>query len=900
MEGQPESLVLSVSSTGELCTFGSVTTLDYDIQGGQPPYRLTVDGQTVEQSSHPHYIPCRPSAPWSRLGPPGSDDIQRMIVSVTDANGARAYAVAEHRLVPPLPAPTLLRVSSGLTWDSEVNLSAEWRTPFRSGTQRTTDFAIRWRAEGTSDWTIEHYRSTDRPVFFIRDTWTIDAPLAGERRELQVAQLRHLHDLQAPQVLRWSRSTFVTTAAQPNELQAEATHDSITLSWGPHPVGLAFVAHLSPVGEGQYVRHVDGKRLRLKDGPLFEARFEDLLPDTLYHVEVRLDDESGRYTLEQNQFELRTESAPEGWTAPSRLPTNIAGRFLDDGLEVTWTAPSTGSRYDTLVCAQPAEHLYSRSCEVVPPGEHRARLDSNWWVEGGTFAIEVETKTSPVGATEIDLHVPSYDPDLPTGGAPPSPPQLSKVSWSHLHLEDTRPASWSFRWNQQDANLAEVTWQVDGRRFIRETRRGEFSVSSAYNQVPTEFRVRLLKESTWTPWSADAEISHLNDSQRNERLVERPEVVEVHWDAPADDSEVIGYRLYVKRDFRSTEVIDVGRQVSAEIPIEPTDNWLGVNVATLYAGPLEVVHFFHNSLGLGLPPREPQVLELDVYAEFSTCPPAERAPLDVRWWISGGAPPYTVSIDELLGIETESWRGSFVVECQTGNDGTLLEIPASVVDAYGETADATLSLRDIYYPVPESDFDWLAVEFGPRSVHREQVLLSWDCRYWPYTTVLRWRKAGDEMWTYDPDFAQEREPRDVHRRCRGSLDGLEPLTTYEYQLARLGQVGEFRYPEHPRWSDTQTVTTLGPPQQLLVERQGETVVVNWQRQPDAWAYVVGLQSNGRSWWKRYEASGEPTEQVRFFRIPEDLHFSVELISPPLEDGTESRPEGYDAFWIWAE
>ena len=122
---EPEPLSFSVSSTRETCTLGSVTTLDYDIQGGQPPYRLTVDGRAVEQSSDPHYIPCRPSAPWLLPGPPSSDDIQRMIVSVTDATGARAHAVAEHRLVPPLLAPNHVEVSSGVTWSSVVWISVD-------------------------------------------------------------------------------------------------------------------------------------------------------------------------------------------------------------------------------------------------------------------------------------------------------------------------------------------------------------------------------------------------------------------------------------------------------------------------------------------------------------------------------------------------------------------------------------------------------------------------------------------------------------------------------------------------------------------------------------------------------------------------------------------------------
>ena len=52
--------------------------------------------------------------------------------------------------------------------------------------------------------------------------------------------------------------------------------------------------------------------------------------------------------------------------------------------------------------------------------------------------------------------------------------------------------------------------------------------------------------------------------------------------------------------------------------------------------------------------------------------------------------------------------------------------------------------------------------------------------------------------------------------------------------------------------------------------------------------VVGLRAEGRSWWLWYDPSGEPTETVHFSRVPRDLSLSVDLISPPLEDGQESR------------
>ena len=54
---EPEPLTLSVTSAQARCTLGSVTTLEYTIDGGKPPYQLTVNGRSIEQTSEPSYIP---------------------------------------------------------------------------------------------------------------------------------------------------------------------------------------------------------------------------------------------------------------------------------------------------------------------------------------------------------------------------------------------------------------------------------------------------------------------------------------------------------------------------------------------------------------------------------------------------------------------------------------------------------------------------------------------------------------------------------------------------------------------------------------------------------------------------------------------------------------------------
>ena len=883
----PERLTLSASSTRETCTLGSVTTLDYDIQGGQPPYQLTVDGRAVDQSAEPHYIPCRASAPLSRLGPPGSHDIQRMIVSLTDVTGARAYAVAEHRLLPPLPAPTFLQVSSGLAWDSEVNLSAEWRTPFSSGTQRTTDFAIRWRVEGTSDWTIEHHRSTGRPVFSFRDSWTIDAPLAGERRELQVAQLRHLHDLKAPQVLRWSHSAFVTTAAHPYEVQAEATHDTITLSWGPHATGLAFEAELDAVEDRSYTK----KEIRLEDGSLFEARFGVLLPDTLYRVEVCLAERSGYCRArDQHRFEIRTESAPDGWSAASRVATDIRAVYVDGEIEVTWTPPEVGARHDTRVCLSQSEveNFNNWTCSTVAPGESRASVSgASYGWQGGTYQVEVSVLAPPVERAERQIHIPTYDPDLPTRGEPPAAPRFVEMRW-FLHPENPAPGTWTFEWEAEPGDRVEVMWRIGDRWFTREYpvsvhREGQFHIISRPQVRPEQVRYRILREGAWTPRSLPTDTPDLTTPPYVTEVTEYRDHIWVRWDPPGSGRDTFDYRLYITRNQRQEEALDLGSVTQARVQIRAEDRQYEFQVAALVEGDEEVMRSYRRQY-------ERERLSLHVHQPGSWCQPFAEDRARINWTVIGGATPFTISIADRLGFETEQRHGSTLVDCIWSDDGSQANLTASIQDAHGDSAADTLDLSESPNHWAEGSSD-PGIALGIRSVHRDRVLLSWTCYHSTDHAALRWRIAGAPDWTYVADVPRSWE---ADWTCRGVLDGLQPSTTYEYQLARIDQHADVRRLEQVRWTTTQTMTTLGPPQELVIERERKTVSVSWQRQPEAWGYVVGLRAEGRSWWKRYEPSGEPTEQIRFYRIPEGLDFTVELISPPLEDGEEARPWGFDA------
>ena len=552
---------------------------------------------------------------------------------------------------------------------------------------------------------------------------------------------------------------------------------------------------------------------------------------------------------------------------------------------MTWTPPYTGSRHETRVCAKPSEHLWRDERVRVPPGQALARLPLARLGPGGTFLIQVETLTAPPGMGEAELHIPTYDFDLPTQGAPATAPQFSELSWLY-HPENPRPGSWRFQWDFQGVELAELSWRENGRTIIREVRGGEFSyyavngftIGSKYGKAPEAVRVRLLRDGAWTPWSVPADVPDVRGVIGNLRFGERRDTLAIRWDPPQYGDEVLVYQVYVQRNGGPEEVIDVARQTSVEIRMSPEDKEYRVEVGAFTKDRRPVGRIHHGFYGRG-------PLSLRVSARYSPCPALNPASVEIYWRIDKGAPPFTLSIGDQLGFETNDRYGFTVVECRTATDGAIEEIQAWVMDAGGQTAVGTLGPEDLRFGEPENSVDLGAVYFGPRSVHRDRVFLSWNCRLWPYETALRWCLPGVVDWTYEADFPQR---RGIDDRCRGTWQGLEPVTTYEYQLARFERPAQLRHPEWLQWTSTEIVTTLGPPQQPMIERNEETVTVKWQRQPEAWGYVVGLRAEGRSWWKRYDPSGEPTETVYFYRIPRAPSLSLELVSPPLQDGTEPR------------
>lgn len=543
----PESLTLLVSPARETCTLGSVTTLDYTIEGGAPPYQLRVDGREVTPGSDAGLIRCRDSTVGSPFESTRAAGTRFIAVKATDSVGAHVYKVVEVRLAPPPPAPAHVVATGRDIGSSRTFVAARWWMPSRRNDDRSDDFLFRWRTAASDEWNYEQRPGYQNIAGFNEGSFTIDVAIAWQPIELQVAQTAHPLDLQAPEALDWSLSAHIPILQIPRNLQAEATHDTISVSWGPHPSGLSYRADLSVVGGPGYGGY--DRRVVADESP-YRARFVDLLPDTPYRVGVCLV-EMGRQSCwprAQHVFELRTEPAPQGWTEPSRLATEVNAAFVDAEIEVTWTAPETGWRHETRVCARESDLVidiwsWPGQCETVGPGETRARLSPlNWYWRGGSYQVQVSTLTTPPGTAITEVHLPTYDLEAPTRGEPPVAPRFSGVGWiNHGDWQFPRYlAHWTFDWPMDGAELAELSWRERDRSFLRETRQtkledrgtGEFRIGTESGVRPKSIRIRLLKDGAWTPWSEPVSAPDMGGPIFDFSLSEGPDGIEAQWPPP--------------------------------------------------------------------------------------------------------------------------------------------------------------------------------------------------------------------------------------------------------------------------------------------------------------------------------------------------------------------------------
>ncbi len=875
-------LELEVTASRALCTTGSVTDVSWTIRGGVAPYELAINGQPIDSSASFARITCAAPADEGLAWLLGFDGSQLIIVSATDADGAIATASTRVALVGSLPPPVQIRVSSYPTWDGQPVVQAAWLRSLAARRVTSRMFLFRWREQGASVWTYEHAGDA-LPRGEYEATFTLDTSQQGEVREFQIAHLRHALDREAPGHLSWSPLDTVTIASPPLELTAEATHDSVTLAWGPDAPGLKYTAMIS-LGDLRYaMAHEVG--MRSEDTPPYTAHFGNLLPDTRYSVSVHLN--SG-YGATVRSFELRTEPAPEGASADDWKPRDIDAAFVDGRLQVTWSAPAQGSDLGYRVCVQPSGRGGAfGDCVEVGPGTHRARFSPR--LLGGTYSVRVVHKSLPEAMAYRFQEVPSTAADTASGGEQAATPHVRLTGWpdpSYWEPWSNRLAEFVvFSEPRPVGELAEVEWIHDGERFVRQTTEARtFLYIGTDESLP--FRIRYLRDGVWTAWSETITPPIAAGQPRGVTLYEHSGNLAVDWDAPHARG-IEGYLLYISRAGAEAQVVEVGPDTEAFVPIEADGAQYSVMVAGFNAEAGEGWRSEAATL------RQGQPLTFGVWDRGFSCPAGiAAATMTADWSITGGSAPYTISFGDAPAFETTDRWGSHEVDCGADPEGEApgrQVIEVRVVDFNGESRSQSFELRRQQIQDGEDPY---ALRLGLRSVHRTHVWLSWSCRHPAHTLALRWRPDDSSAWTYvsEDNFTQSFYYDGL---CRAKWSGLEPGLRHEFQLAHYGDAAQLDAPELLDWSPSETVTTLGDPTDLSVTQDGGDVTVSWAKQPDAWGYQVVLRADGTAWWRQYDPSGDDVERLVFRGLPAGAAFEAEIISPLQAGGVDLLVPGFE-------
>ena len=282
--------------------------------------------------------------------------------------------------------------------------------------------------------------------------------------------------------------------------------------------------------------------------------------------------------------------------------------------------------------------------------------------------------------------------------------------------------------------------------------------------------------------------------------------------------------------------------------------------------------------------QAPDPLTLTITAERSECTADTLNP--VRWTISGGTAPYTLTV---AGQSVDPTAESVNVTCGSLPEGASTApgtFTATVTGANGAQATASAAYT-IVPPLPApaavysaSNRTFIGLDWDRVDAAGPVPALGAECPCPLY--LLRWRVAGTDAWTTDlhPD-------RQVHTGQAAAgrllLDLIEG-TTYELAVATLRDAIEQDTPAALTWSAPVTMHTLAPPTGVQATATHDTITVTWDPQPGARSFSVSVWGPDGSAFQQFRPDGDAPHQVVFRHLPPETEYTVEV----------SVPVGYDS------
>ena len=331
----PAPLRLTLAAERAECTAGTLNPVSWEISGGVEPYRLTVDGASVDADAEGAHATCG-ALPDYGIWLPVTQAPGTITAVVTDDTGAPATASAAYTIVPPLPAPTGVvtgtgRTSIGVRWD---RVAAAGPVPGLGVGCPCPLYLLRWRAAGTETWATALARDRTSSS---GQTWARSRLLdldEGTAYEFAVATLRHAIEQQTSAALDWSTAVTATTVAPATGVQAVATHDTITVSWDAQPAVLSFTVSLrGPHGGTSQTFTADGRTPH-------QVVFRQLPPGTEYTAAVLVE---GEVDPPRTEITVSTTAAPADWTPLPRGPQNLRTALTHNSVTVAWDVPYVGA-----------------------------------------------------------------------------------------------------------------------------------------------------------------------------------------------------------------------------------------------------------------------------------------------------------------------------------------------------------------------------------------------------------------------------------------------------------------------------------------------------------------------------------------------------------------------------